>query len=203
MAISSDPRDGHETLRLLPLPPRILCASTGHYPHHSPRRLCSPPLPGSRDPGTTSLEEHTAPQAVAMSRWPLLPQARPVFQLWLPYPSLSLAWVSQSPLISRCFNPLLSGQGTDAWGQPTSRGRAKTKAEPQELGKQRGEREISPCSLRNRGLNPHSQLEVPCICGIPEWTTNRPKIEVVDFRSNCRLGVCCLWLICFWYLCLS
>ena len=28
-AISSDPREGHETLRLLP--PRILCASTGHY----------------------------------------------------------------------------------------------------------------------------------------------------------------------------
>ena len=32
-AISADPRDGHETLRLLMLPPRSLCASTGHYPH--------------------------------------------------------------------------------------------------------------------------------------------------------------------------
>ena len=32
-AISSDPRDGHEMLRLLLLPPRSLCASTGHYPH--------------------------------------------------------------------------------------------------------------------------------------------------------------------------
>ena len=31
-AISTDTRDRHETLRLLPLPPRILCASTGHYP---------------------------------------------------------------------------------------------------------------------------------------------------------------------------
>ena len=32
-AISTDPRDGHETLRLLLPPPRSLCASTGHYPH--------------------------------------------------------------------------------------------------------------------------------------------------------------------------
>ena len=32
MAISWDSRGGHETLTLLSLPPRILCASTGHYP---------------------------------------------------------------------------------------------------------------------------------------------------------------------------
>ena len=37
-AISSHPRDGHEPLMLQPLPPRILCASAGHYPH---------PLPGT------------------------------------------------------------------------------------------------------------------------------------------------------------
>ena len=30
-AISVDPRDGHETLRLLLQPPRSLCASPGHY----------------------------------------------------------------------------------------------------------------------------------------------------------------------------
>ena len=34
MAISADPRDGQETLRLLPPPPRSLCARTGHSPHH-------------------------------------------------------------------------------------------------------------------------------------------------------------------------
>ena len=28
---------------------------------------------------------------------------------------------------------------------------------------------------------------------------NVPKIEVVDFGSNCRLGVCFLCLICFWF----
>ena len=39
-AISLDPRDGHEMLRLLPLPPRILCESTGHY-----RYLPTPPHP--------------------------------------------------------------------------------------------------------------------------------------------------------------
>ena len=32
-ATSVDPRDGHETLRLLLPPPRSLCASTGHSPH--------------------------------------------------------------------------------------------------------------------------------------------------------------------------
>ena len=31
--ISTDPRDRHETLRLVLQPPRSLCASTGHYPH--------------------------------------------------------------------------------------------------------------------------------------------------------------------------
>ena len=34
-AISVDTRDRHETLRLLPQPPRSLCAGTGHYPHLS------------------------------------------------------------------------------------------------------------------------------------------------------------------------
>ena len=33
------PRDGHGQLTLLPLPPRILCGSAGHYPH--------PPHPGA------------------------------------------------------------------------------------------------------------------------------------------------------------
>ena len=45
------------------------------------------------------------------------------------YPSLPLAWVSQSPLISCHFNPTLSGQGTDALRRPTCRGGAKSKAE--------------------------------------------------------------------------
>ena len=111
---------------------------------------------------------HDVPQAVAMSQRPLSPQARPAFQLWLLYPSLPLTWVSKSALISCCFNRLLSGRGTDAWGQPTHRSRAKSKAEPQELCEQRREKEISPCSLRSSRLNPHNQLDVPCTCGIPE-----------------------------------
>ena len=60
-AISADTRDRHETLRLLLQPPRSLCASTGHSLHTSlPGSLCSPPLPGSRDAGTTSPGEHKA-----------------------------------------------------------------------------------------------------------------------------------------------
>ena len=50
----------------------------------------------------------------------------------------------------------------------TQRRGAKSKAEPQELCEQRREREISPSSLRSSGLNLHNQLDVPCICGIPE-----------------------------------
>ena len=57
-AISSDPRDGHEPLTLLLLPQKILCASAGDYPHPA-RSLCSMPLPGSHNPGTSSPGEHT------------------------------------------------------------------------------------------------------------------------------------------------
>ena len=48
------------------------------------------------------------------------------------------------------------------------KGGAKTKAEPQDLGEQRREREISLCSFRISRLNPHNHLDVPCICGIHE-----------------------------------
>ena len=105
--------------------------------------------------------------------------------------------MSQSHLISSFFNPVLSGWETDALRQPTRRGRAKSKAEPQELCKQRREREISLSSLRSSGLNLHNQPDAPCNCGIPEETKNHPKIEAVDVGSNCRLGVWFLHLICF------
>ena len=60
VAISADPRDGHETLRLLLPPPRSLCAAQITLHTAPPGSLCSPPLPGSRDPGTTSPGERTA-----------------------------------------------------------------------------------------------------------------------------------------------
>ena len=41
-AISADPRDGHETLRLLLQPSRSLCASTGHYPQLSSQEPVQP-----------------------------------------------------------------------------------------------------------------------------------------------------------------
>ena len=40
--ISVDPRDGHETLRLLLPPPRSLCVSTGHSPHLPSREPVQP-----------------------------------------------------------------------------------------------------------------------------------------------------------------
>ena len=114
-------------------------------------------------------------------------------------PLTPLTGVSQSPLISCYFNHVLSGQGTDALRGPTRRGGAKSKAEPQELCEQRREKEISPSRLRHSRLNIHNKLDVSCVSGIPKQTTNHPKIEVVDFGSNCRLGVCFLHLICFWF----
>ena len=86
----------------------------------------------------------------------------------IPYPSLPLVWVSQSPLIRCSFNPLLSRQRTDARVWPTCRGGVKSKAEPQELCEQKREGKVSPFSLRSSGLNLHNQLDVHCICGIPE-----------------------------------
>ena len=78
MAISADPRDGREILRLLLQPPRSLWASTGHYPHHPSWKPVQPatarvPLSRENFPGRM----HGVPQAGATSRWLLPPQACP------------------------------------------------------------------------------------------------------------------------------
>ena len=83
-------------------------------------------------------------------------------------PPFPPAGVSQKPQISYSFNLILSERRADTIRQPTRRGRPTSKAEPWELCEQRREREISPSSLRSSGLNPHSQLDAPCNCGIPE-----------------------------------
>ena len=159
-----------------------------------PGSLCSPPLPGSHDPGTTSLGEHTVRPRLLQCYADLCLCRLTLHSVPLPPPG-----GSQSPLISGSFNSVLSGHRTDALRRPTRRGGAKSKAEPRELCEQRREREISPSSLRSSGLNLHNQPDVPCICGRPEKTMNHPKIEAVDFWSNCRHGVCFLHLICFWF----
>ena len=41
-AIRADPRDGREMLRLLLPPPRSLCVSTGHSPHHPSQEPVQP-----------------------------------------------------------------------------------------------------------------------------------------------------------------
>ena len=122
-----------------------------------PRSRCSPPRPGSRDPGTTSPGERMAclglvQRHAGLCRRTLAPH---------PYPSVPPAQVSQSPRSSCSINPVLSGRGTDALRRPTHRGRSKSKAEPQELCEQRRERDISPSSLRSSRLKLHKQLDVP------------------------------------------
>ena len=135
---------------------------TIHTSH--PGSLCNLPLPGSCDPGTTSPGEHTAllrllQRHTGLSHHRLTPHSVPLFPHGLSKPE---------PQISCSFNPVLSELKTDALRRPTSRGRSKSKAEPQELCEQRREREISPSSNRSSGLNLHNQFDVPCISGIPE-----------------------------------
>ena len=123
-----------------------------------PGSQCSPPLPGSRDPGTTSPGERAArlrlvQRHAGLGRRRLAPPPL--------YPSLPAAWVSQSPRSSCSFNPVLSEPRKDALRRPTCTGGSKSKAHAQELCEQRREREISSSSLRSSELNLHSQLDVP------------------------------------------
>ena len=66
--------------------------------------------------------------------------------------------------------------------------RGQSKAEPQELCEQRREREISPSSLRSSRLNLHNQLDVPCICGVPERQGIIPKLRRWTLGATVDLG---------------
>ena len=156
-AISADPRDGHETLRLLLPPPRSLCASPGHSPHHPSREPVQPATARvlwSRD---NFLGERTV-RLMLVQHHAGLCRRRLALHL---YPALPLAWVSQTPWNSCYFNTVLCERRTDVLRRPTRRGGSTPKAEPRELCEQRREREISPSSLRSSGLNLHHQLDVP------------------------------------------
>ena len=163
---------------------------------HKHRSLSTPPLPGAcaarhcQGPviqGQFPQKNTRHVSGCCKSHWPLPPVACP-HSVPITPPGLS----ESEPPISCSFYLLLSGQRTDARGRPTCRDGTKSKGEPQELCEQRREREISPCRL-----NLPNQLDVPSICGIPEQTTNHPKIEAVDFGSKCGLGVCCMRLTTF------
>ena len=130
-----------------------------------PGNVCSPPLPGSRDPGTTSPGECTARLRLVQRHAGLCRAGSPRLRT-PPSPGVSEP-EPPSPRSSCSFNPVLSERRTDALRRPTCRGGSKSKAEPRKLCERR-ERELSPSSLRSSGLNLHNQLDVPCICGIPE-----------------------------------
>ena len=126
-ATSVDTRDGHKMLRLLLQPPRSLCASTGHYPNLPSWESVQPTtarVPWSRD--NFAGRTHSAPHTVATSLWPLPPQARPALCI----PPSPQGRVSQSPLISCSFNPILSEWRTDTLRRPTLRGGANPKLNP-------------------------------------------------------------------------
>ena len=111
---------------------------------------CSPPLPGSRDPGTTSPGERTARLGLLQRHDASDAAGSPRLLRTAPSPRLS----EPEPLKQ-------SERRTDALRRPTGRGGSKSKAEPRELREQRREREIPPSSLRSSGLKLHKQLDVP------------------------------------------
>ena len=121
MAVSTDTRDRHETLRLLLQPPRSLCTSTGHYPNLPSQKPVQPAtarVPWSKD--NFLWRTHGMPQAVATSCWPLQPQARPTFHTpqshwpeWARAPDQLLlqchpVWVGNIPPQATCIQ---------RWGQ--------------------------------------------------------------------------------------
>ena len=91
-AISSDPRDGHEMLTLLPLSPRILCASTGHYPHTPPRacaaRHCQGPEIQGQHPWENTWCNAGCCNATQVSATTGLPRIPIMTTISLPLPGL-------------------------------------------------------------------------------------------------------------------
>ena len=126
--------------------------------HTSPHgSLCSSPLPGSHDSGTTSLGAHTACLRLLQHHIGLYCHRLTLHSLPRPLPGLS----EPEPPNQLQLNPVLSEQRIDALRQPKCRGWAKSKAERQELCQQRKKREISPSSLRSSVLNPTINLMYP------------------------------------------
>ena len=112
MGISSDTRDGHEMLMLLLQPPGSLCASTGHYPPHSPHPLgacaachCQGPVIQGQLPWENTLYTSVCYNITPASAAAGLPYIPIITTVPLPPPDLN----EQDPIIGRCFNPVLSG----------------------------------------------------------------------------------------------
>ena len=104
-----DPRDGHETLMLLLQPQRILCASTGHYPHSPPGACATCHCQGPVIQGQLPWENTWRASGCCSVTLASATAGSPHIPIITTVP-LPLALVSQSPLISRCFNPVLSGR---------------------------------------------------------------------------------------------
>ena len=127
MAINLNPRDGHKLLILWPLPQRILCASTGHYPHPTlgacAAHHCQGPEMQGQVPRENTLHSSGCCNVVPASAT----AGSPAFQLWLLYSSISPSWEIKRALISRCLNPLLSGRVQTPEGGPQAEAGSKPK----------------------------------------------------------------------------
>ena len=111
VAISVDTRDGHETLTLQQ-PPRILCASTGHYPHapSSPgacaARHCQGPVIQGQLPQENTQRASGCCNITLASVTTDSPCIPIITTVPLPPPGRS----EPEPPVSHCFNPVVSGQ---------------------------------------------------------------------------------------------
>ena len=74
----------------------------------------------------------------------------------IPYPSLAAAWVSQSPLISWSFNPVLSEQRTDMLRWPTCRGVPNPKLNPRSCANKEQKGKFLPAAYEQRIKSPQS-----------------------------------------------
>ena len=91
-------------------------------------------------------------------------------------------------ILNTSRRPQISQKGTDTLKRPTSRGRAKSKAETQELCKQRREMKISLWSLRSSGLNLHNQLDVPASAEYLNRKRITPKLRQWTLGATVDLG---------------
>ena len=126
-ANSADTRDGHEMLGCC-CSHQEACVQAQVTIHTSPpRRLCSPTLPGSHDPGTTSPGECTARLRLLQRHAGLCRRRLTLHSVLLPPPGLS----EPEPPNQLLLLPRPVWVGTDTLRRPTRRVRAKFKAEPQ------------------------------------------------------------------------
>ena len=157
-------------LRLLLQPPGILYASTGHYLHAwEPVQQATARVPWSRDnfPWEQTVRLRLLPIHTGLCRHRLTLHSNYNY-LTTPthHSSHPVAWVSQSPLISCCFNPALSGQEHMPEGDLHAEVGPNPKLNPWAVGTKKRKGNLSQQPQEQRIKSPHSPW-----CTLHLWNT--------------------------------